>query len=190
MTASKRNKIIQVAKDRFIKKGFANTSMDEISRLAKVSKGGLYHHFSTKNEILMAIFVENQENVRKKGPELFQKKEKIISDLGKFYDSLDLQRNLMSIWFQALSDTKNNSEFQRMMLERRQYLEGVTLLQFQEFQSLGFLQNYERKDLSKLAKGSLALIKGCALDTLTGDDDKVVKKAWISTMHAILVSKK
>ena len=188
--SDKRAQIIKMAKKSFIERGFAETSMDEISRLAKVSKGGLYHHFSSKDEILMAIFVENQEQMRKKGPELFQKKEKMRSDLGKFYDHLDLQHDLMTIWLQAISETKNNSEFRRLVLERRRQLEDITLLQFKELQKMGFLKNYDKKELSQIAKGSLALVKGCALDELTGDDRKMVKKAWMSTMYAIFSSSK
>ena len=188
--SDKRTQIIDVAKKSFVKRGFAETSMDEISRLANVSKGGLYHHFSNKDEILMAIFVENQEQMRNQGPKLFQKKEKMRRDLGKFYDNLDLQQDLMTIWLQAISETKNNSEFRRLVLERRRQLENITLLQFKELQKLGFLKNYDKKELSQIAKGSLALVKGCALDELTGDDKKMVKKAWISTMYAIFSSSK
>ncbi len=155
MTASKRDKIIKVAKSRFIKKGFANTSMDEISVLAKVSKGGLYHHFSTKDEILMTIFVENQENVRKKEPKLFEKKEKIMSDLGKFYDSLDLHRDLMSIWFQALGDTKNNSKFQRLMLERRHTLRELHYFNSCISSHLDFSKTMKKRTCLNLQKEAL-----------------------------------
>ena len=188
--SDKREQIIKMAKKSFIERSFAETSMDEISRLAKVSKGGLYHHFSSKDEILMAIFVENQEQMRKKGPELFQKKEKIRNDLGKFYENLDMQYDLMTIWLQAISETKNNLKFQELVLERRRHLEDLTLLQFQKLQKMGFFKNYDEKELSQIGKGSLALIKGCALDDLTGDDKRTVKKAWVSTMYAIFTSSK
>ena len=188
--SDKRAQIIKMAKKSFIKKGFAETSMDEISRLSKVSKGGLYHHFSGKDKILMAIFVEKQEQMRKKGPELFQKKGKMRNDLSKFYENLDMQYDLITIWLQAISETKNNSKFQALVLERRRHLENLTLLQFQKLQKIGFLKNYDEKDLSQIGKGSLALIKGCALDELTGDDKRTVKKAWVSTMYAIFTSSK
>ena len=185
-----RDRIITAAKKSFIQKGFSDTSMDEISRLAKVSKGGLYHHFSGKDEILMSIFVENQEKTRKSGNQLFNKKEKIIQDLGKFYDSLDLQHDLMTIWLQAISETKNNSKFQRLVLERRKQLEDLTLTQFKKFQNMGFLRNYGEKELFLIGKGSLALVKGCALDELTGDDRRITKKVWVNTMYALFVSSK
>ena len=45
--------IIQAAIDEFLEKGYNGTSMESIARRAGVSKGGLYHHFSSKDEILL-----------------------------------------------------------------------------------------------------------------------------------------
>lgn len=45
--------IIQAAVDEFLANGYDGTSMESIARKAGVSKGGLYHHFSSKDEILL-----------------------------------------------------------------------------------------------------------------------------------------
>ncbi len=45
--------IIQAAVDEFLEKGYDGTSMEAIAKRAGVSKGGLYHHFSSKDEILL-----------------------------------------------------------------------------------------------------------------------------------------
>ena len=45
--------IIQAAVDEFLENGYDGTSMDSIARRAGVSKGGLYHHFASKDEILL-----------------------------------------------------------------------------------------------------------------------------------------
>ena len=66
-------RIIQSARKNFAKKGFSNTSMDDISNTAKVSKGGLYHHFASKEDLFIAIFIENQDSVIKSQPKLFEK---------------------------------------------------------------------------------------------------------------------
>jgi AcrR family transcriptional regulator len=44
--------IIRAAVDEFLENGYDGTSMESIARRAGVSKGGLYHHFSSKDEIL------------------------------------------------------------------------------------------------------------------------------------------
>ncbi len=55
--------IIEAALDEFILKGYDNTSMESIARRANLSKGGLYHHFSSKAEILFAANIKFMEPV-------------------------------------------------------------------------------------------------------------------------------
>jgi AcrR family transcriptional regulator len=50
--------IIEAAINEFVEKGYARASMESIAQRAALSKGGLYHHFSSKAEIL---FVVNQK---------------------------------------------------------------------------------------------------------------------------------
>jgi AcrR family transcriptional regulator len=47
------NQIIQAALDEFLNKGYEGASMEGIARKARISKGGLYHHFKSKDEILL-----------------------------------------------------------------------------------------------------------------------------------------
>ena len=184
-------RIIQAARKTFAKKGFSNTSMEDIARTAKVSKGGLYHHYSSKDDLFMSIFIENQDSVIKAEPKLFEKKEKLLKDLSKLYDSLDFQKDLMRIWLEAMSESAHNSKVRKLVIKRRKHLEALSTIQFKMIKSnMGLLSDYSDLELGHLAKGSLALVKGCALDSVTGDNPKLVKQAWIQTMYAVLTSKK
>lgn len=49
------NLIIQAALNEFVEKGYEQTSMNNIAERAKLSKGGLYHHFYSKEELLFAV---------------------------------------------------------------------------------------------------------------------------------------
>lgn len=51
----KREKIAKAAARLFNEKGYLETSMDEISSAAHLSKGGIYHYFTSKNDILFFI---------------------------------------------------------------------------------------------------------------------------------------
>jgi len=46
--------ILDSAISEFLENGYEKTSMDAIARRANLTKGGLYHHFSSKDEILLA----------------------------------------------------------------------------------------------------------------------------------------
>lgn len=49
------NAIAKVSADLFSAKGYRQTSMVDIARAAKVTKGGVYHYFGSKQEILYFI---------------------------------------------------------------------------------------------------------------------------------------
>ena len=51
----KNQKIAKVAAGLFGIKGYLETSMDDIAAAAKVTKGGVYHYFRSKTEILYFI---------------------------------------------------------------------------------------------------------------------------------------
>lgn len=51
----KKENIIQLALDLFLEHGYENTTITQIMRAANLSKGGMYHYFSSKEEILDAV---------------------------------------------------------------------------------------------------------------------------------------
>ncbi len=58
MKAESRSAIVSAALELFAKKGYSATKTDEIAKKARVSKGLIFAHFSTKQEILKAIIDE------------------------------------------------------------------------------------------------------------------------------------
>jgi len=59
------NKIIEAAINEFIEKGYEAASMESIARRAALSKGGLYHHYKSKAEVLYAVNLKFLEPVTK-----------------------------------------------------------------------------------------------------------------------------
>ncbi|MBA1145811.1 TetR/AcrR family transcriptional regulator [Ectothiorhodospiraceae bacterium WFHF3C12] len=56
-----RDALIVAARKEFARQGYANASVDDIVRLADVTKGAFYHHFSGKEDLFLRVF----ENVKK-----------------------------------------------------------------------------------------------------------------------------
>ena len=59
---NRRQRILTIALDAFLENGYANTSMSAIAALVGGSKGTLYNHFSTKEELFLACiqsFIES-----------------------------------------------------------------------------------------------------------------------------------
>jgi AcrR family transcriptional regulator len=59
--ASTRERILDVALDLFTDQGFDGTSMREIAARLHISKPAIYHHFASKEEILMALHMRLHE---------------------------------------------------------------------------------------------------------------------------------
>lgn len=63
-----RRKLLRVARQLFATRGYGGTSIADITRRARVTRGALYHHFTGKEEIFRAVFEEvERELVEKSG---------------------------------------------------------------------------------------------------------------------------
>ena len=60
---STRRKLISVARRLFATRGYAGTSIVEITERAKVTRGALYHHFRDKEELFRAVFEQVEEEL-------------------------------------------------------------------------------------------------------------------------------
>ncbi|WP_311154799.1 TetR/AcrR family transcriptional regulator [uncultured Streptococcus sp.] len=56
-----REKVLNTATQLFIQKGSEKTSMQDIAQTAGISKGAIYHHFKSKDEIVLAVMRSRQE---------------------------------------------------------------------------------------------------------------------------------
>ena len=57
-SARKRQAVLHRARQLFLEKGYAGTSMDEVAALAEVSKVTIYRHFSDKHSLFVAVVAE------------------------------------------------------------------------------------------------------------------------------------
>src|ERR1035437_6229676 len=53
-----RRAVLAAARSLFGKKGYAQTSVDEIADAARVTKGAVYHHFAGKEALFRAVLAE------------------------------------------------------------------------------------------------------------------------------------
>lgn len=55
--------LIAVARQLFSERGYAGVSTEEIVRAAQVTRGALYHHFSSKSDLFLAVFEDAQREI-------------------------------------------------------------------------------------------------------------------------------
>lgn len=93
--------ILSVSAKLFLEKGFDKTSMQDIATTAGISKGAIYHHFQSKDEIIKAV-TEKQEKTVKAAME------NLLSEIGSLSGKEQLQfileKNLESQEAHCLDD--------------------------------------------------------------------------------------
>lgn len=67
---TRKRKVLDVARNLFIEKGFNETSIMDIIHEAKISKGTFYNYFTSKNECLIAMLQESREETSNRRHEL------------------------------------------------------------------------------------------------------------------------
>jgi AcrR family transcriptional regulator len=89
--------LVAAALDLFIEKGFAATRLDDVARLAGVSKGTLYLYFESKEDLLKAAIREGYSTALRHGEQLLETFEG---------DSASLLRKIFAMWWEEVGATK------------------------------------------------------------------------------------
>lgn len=100
---ARKKAILDAAREVFFEKGFQATTMEQIAEVAELSKGSLYLHFPTKEELYVSILIEGLEVLLKR----FEKAVKGVEDwetqirnIGKAYYAFYLEeKNYSRILF-------------------------------------------------------------------------------------------
>ncbi|WP_417706404.1 TetR/AcrR family transcriptional regulator [Pseudomonas sp.] len=79
MIVETRNKLIKAAREAFAAKGYADSSMDDLTAAAGLTRGALYHHFGGKQGLLQAV-IEQIDG------EMMQRLSVIIDEAGSTWD--------------------------------------------------------------------------------------------------------
>jgi AcrR family transcriptional regulator len=157
------NDILDSAIQEFVDKGYENTSMDSIASRAGLTKGGLYYHFNSKDEILV------------KANEAFM--EPIIAFMNEAMNSSDPSealagyiRNYLTYWtghprelsfvYLTMTKTMANRQFQR-------FFKGYTLQMSGFFDSI-YRLGVEQGMFRSFNTQSVAITLMAALDGIIG----------------------
>jgi AcrR family transcriptional regulator len=103
-TEATRGRLIATARRLFAEKGFAATSTEEILGDAEVSRGALYHHFSSKTDLFQATFEAVEEELTAKLLEM--------ATAGGETDPI----RILELGFNAFLDQCVNPEVQRIVM--------------------------------------------------------------------------
>ncbi len=193
-------KIIKVATKKFAKNGYQKTSMNEIVSAAGVSKGSLFYHFHSKEELFFQVlrlgvkqeFQRVFEIFEKKGGKLFKKRENMFEDLKKYYDLTSSEPSEFErLWLEGRIESGNNPKLREMMTMQDKEIARIVVGSIKQIRpQIGILEGYNDAELLEIANGMIAVFRGLFLEKLAGKDPKEIKKTWVRTIYVIYSSKK
>jgi len=123
MKAESRSAIIAAALELFAKKGFSATTTEQIAKRARVSKGLIFAHFPTKQEILLTIVDEEFDRLLPNSHEdtdAQSPKERFVSLVDSWMDMLKNKPLLVRLTLQLNLD----DEYRKLMKKKgKRYVE-------------------------------------------------------------------
>ncbi len=115
--------ILQAADRLFLEKGYHDTSIDDIAAQVGISKGTVYLHFASKEDLVAALFDRGIHAMLETLNGILASpgapREKLQSIIRQIYGSMDRQR------FQLMGALLNSPEFHKTMVERRQAMAAL-----------------------------------------------------------------
>jgi AcrR family transcriptional regulator len=108
--------ILQAATELLMEKGYHETSMEEIAARVRISKGAVYLHFESKEDLIIALFERGARAVAGVVTETLSTdetpREKLSQLIRQIYGSMSARFQLMSVVMQS-------PELQRLLASRR-----------------------------------------------------------------------
>ena len=117
--------LLDAALELFVEKGFAATRVEEVAKLAGVSKGTLFLYFASKEELFKAVVRENISGRFKEWNDEFE----------SFQGSTaDMLRYCIHSWWERIGSTKASGISKLMMSEARNFPELTAFYQHEVIQ--------------------------------------------------------
>lgn len=121
----RREQIKGIALKLFIDNGYSKTTMDEIVQAVGISKGGMYHHFSNKEEIFLELLKDGNEYRKNLVVEYMKensqsRNEKIVEML---LDKILDKNQYKDLYTVFLMEIQSNEKFKRLF--KKIYDEGI-----------------------------------------------------------------
>ncbi len=178
-------RMIGAALDAFSKKGYDQTTMDDVGHHLGVSKGAVYVYFKNKEELFHAI-VERAQHDLQEAMRLSFEGRNVLEGAEAFLEysmSPELKSNLY-LTFEFVAKASRDEELRAML--REDYERSLKVI-------TSFLQNQRQLsiirddvDIDALARGINALYVGLRVSLILGVDQSDVKRAWIESFRAMV----
>ncbi len=160
----RRTQILDAARKCFIDKGYFPTRMEDIARVAGLSKGGIYFHFEGKRQIFEALvrqeYTDSVAYLKKISEELTDYQE-MFGNLARYYLDYFRARPDYPRFFMVMGEMAGRDESVRRMLAslQKEYTQVIAQIVRAGIES-GALKPVDPESTATLLKGIIDAIEG------------------------------
>jgi len=184
----KKNKILDAAYEVFVGKGYSDTTMDDIVKKSNMSKGAIYHYYSSKKLLFLAL-IDHWETYS--FPDFYTKNKKnklaseILKDIaGVVYDVFKKRRHVflaeVEFWSLANKDEK--------VREKSKILYGKLLYLFELILRKGIREKeFKTIDTKIVSMSILTSLQGINWFCLF-DDSEIDAQLYLNTSMELLIN--
>lgn len=142
------NEIIEAAISEFIEKGYGEASMDSIAKRANLSKGGLYHHFKSKVEILYTVNMKFNEPIQEL-LQLIEANKSLVDGLNGYITNYlnywNEHKRELTLYFLTMNESFTNPQIMELYKESTgQYFDYIESL-FKKGQKGGIFKKFDAR---------------------------------------------
>ncbi|MGM0640330.1 MAG: TetR/AcrR family transcriptional regulator [Thermotogota bacterium] len=140
---NKRENLIQSARDMFLNHGFKDVSVFEITKKSNMATGSFYNYFSSKEELFLIIFNEENNKLKKS----------IMNQINEDEDPFEVTKKIFYKFLEGVQSNKILSEMFNQNTFRK--IEKKTEFDFKENGEIAysifipFIQKWQKKGIIK-----------------------------------------
>jgi AcrR family transcriptional regulator len=173
----KRDKVLFTAERLFAERGFENTSVADICSAANVSKGLVYHHFKSKEEVLKELFEMTTKKMMAMNDDIApvsQPKKRLKQLIEKFFRQLKEDKMCFQLNLNLMFQPSTRAVLSKEIGER-----SAALLSTLE----ALFTNINSENGKVMAYLFIAELDGIALDYLAIYDDYPLEEIKVQLLH-------
>lgn len=121
----KKTQIIEIATKLFSENGFENTPISKICEKCKVSKGLVFHHFKSKDELLREIFKSTTEKIIELNESIDCKQnpiEQLLNLINSFFSQIETDKLFFQLNLNVMIQPKTRGLLNDLIKERSDFI--------------------------------------------------------------------
>ncbi|MGH2940584.1 MAG: TetR/AcrR family transcriptional regulator [Solirubrobacterales bacterium] len=172
--AERRDQIERSATELFASRGYAATTVDEITRAAGVTKPMLYRHFESKQELCIRLLERYRDELvsaplARFDPDAVDRREHHTAMIGAWLDHARSNPAATRLLFTPITGDSEVGEAQRDLYERQRATQAALLREFAPA-----LEDEEIEPMAEMTRASLAALGLWWLDHADVDRERLV----------------